>query len=130
MITIEYTAKRKLKAGVTIGDVISITIPVDNFALKTVIDESTNTAVGGAVQVSLKHYFDSWNIKTVYDSVNTKEDYEQFLYSVLGGVPFTITDYDDSDTVKNVIMQGSFNRDRIRAFNAGEFNYSFQIREI
>ena len=130
MITIEYEAKRRLKSGVTAGDIITLEMPCEMFQPDITVDESVSTAVGGLPQVSLKHYFDTWQIKSLYDDVNAQEYYEQFLYSVLGGAPFNITDYDHSDEVKGVIMLGKFTKSPIRRFNAGEFNYSFNVREV
>lgn len=130
MITIEYEAKRELQAGVTSGDIIVLVMPCETFQPDVTIDESVSTAIGGLPQVSLKHYYKTWQIKTLYDDVNTQADYEQFLYSVLGGAPFTITDYDHNNDVKNVIMNGKFSKSPIRRFNAGEFNYSFVVRNI
>ena len=130
MITVEYQAKRKLKAGVIVGDIITMNIPVELFSPSVSVDESVSTAIGGLPQVSLKHYFGQWQVKSTYDSINTLEDYEQFLYSVLGGAPFNMTDYDHNDEVKGVIMLGGFDPIPLRRFNAGEFNYSFNVREI
>lgn len=130
MITVTYEARRKLKSGITVGDIIVLEMPCGMFDPDITVDESTNTAVGGLPQVSLKHYFDTWQVKTAYDEVNGQDDYEQFLYSVLGGAPFNMTDYDHSDDVKNVIMQGTFKKIPIRRFNRGEFDYSFSVREI
>ena len=130
MITIDYIAKRRLTGGALVGDPIQIVIPVQDFQPTTTVDESVNTALSGQVQVSLNNFIDRWSIKSTYDDINFQADYEMFLYSVIGGVPFTITDYDHSDDVKNVIMEGGFQKDPIRRFNAGEFNYSFSVREI
>lgn len=130
MITINYVAKRRLTGGALVGDPIEIIIPAEVFQPTTTVDESINTALSGQVQVSLNNFIDKWSLKSTYDDSNTQEEYEMFLYSVIGGVPFTMTDYDHSDDVKNVILEGSFSKNPIRRFNAGEFNYSFNVREI
>ena len=83
---------------------------------------------GGYVQTSEKYVRDIWSIKTAYDDTNTYADYMQFLYSVLGGKRFSITDYDNNDAVVNVKMTGKWGQDSTRRFNAGEFNYSFTVR--
>lgn len=130
MITVVYTASRRLMSGVTKGDIITLEFPAEKFELGNTENSSSTIAIGGLPQVSFHHEFDSWSVKSTYDEVNTKEDYEQFLYSTMGGSIFTMTDYDESDTTKNVIRQGDFNRSRIRAFNAGEFSYQFNCREV
>lgn len=130
MITVNYIAKRRLTGGALVGDPIEIIIPAEVFQPTTTVDESVNTALSGQVQVSLNNFIDKWSLKSTYDDSNTQEEYEMFLYSVIGGVPFTMTDYDHSDDVKNVILESSFSKNPIRRFNAGEFNYSFNVREI
>ncbi len=128
MIEIIYTARRRLKVGINSGDLVTLTVPLSAFDPDVTIDESTTTAIGGAPQISLKHFFDTWSIVTDYDSVNDQDDYEQFFYSILGGATFTITDYDHDDDVINVIMQGKWRKTPVRRFNRKEFTYSFKVR--
>ncbi len=129
---ITYIAKRSLQSGVTAGDVIILTVPLSasGFTPSPVVSESSITSIGGAPQISLKHYYTSWSITTTYDDTNSKADYDQFFKSVYGGARFSITDYDDDDEDKNVIMLGSESLSSQRRFNAGEFNYSFTVREV
>ena len=125
---ITYLARRKLKGGVSVGDLVVLDVPLSAFDPDIDYSDSSNTAIGGYVQTSEKYVRDIWSIKTAYDDVNTYADYMQFLYSVLGGKRFSITDYDNNDTVVNVKMTGKWGQDSTRRFNAGEFNYSFTVR--
>lgn len=126
---ITYLARRELQGGVTIGDTIILDVPVSDFAPDLDYSESASTSIGGYTQTSENFYRKKWSIKTTFDDTNTQADYEQFLYSVLGGKQFSITDYDHNDDVVNVKMMGKWNQDSDRRFNAGEFNYSFTARQ-
>ena len=127
---ITYEARRELKSGIVKGDLITIDVPVSEFNPGLDYSESTSTAVGGYRQTSEKFYRKTYSIKTTQDDVNTQADYEQFLYSVLGGKVFSITDYDHNNAIINVKMDGPWSQDSERRFNAGEFNYTFTARSI
>jgi len=125
---ITYSARRKLKGGVNVGDLVVLDVPLSAFDPDLDYSESSTISYGGFVQTSEKYVRDIWSIKTAYDDVNTYADYMQFLYSVLGGKRFSITDYDNNDAVVNVKMTGKWGQDSTRRFNKGEFNYSFTVR--
>lgn len=127
---ITYEARRRLQGGVTAGDIIVLDVPLSSDGFNPDIDysESVSKGVGGYVQTSEKFALDMWSIKTAFDDVNSYADYMQFLYSVLGGKRFSITDYDNNDEIVNVKMVGKWGQDSTRRFNAGEFNYSFTAR--
>ena len=127
---VTYSAKRKLKAGINSGDIVVMDFPTETFDPQTVDDTSSNTSISGAPQYTHHSIIERKVVKSTKDTVNTKEDYRQFLYSVMGGVPFLMTDYDDDDNPINVAMEGAFTRDAKQRFNAGEFNYTFTVREI
>tara|TARA_R110000787_G_scaffold184421_1_gene296360 strand:- start:138 stop:527 length:390 start_codon:yes stop_codon:yes gene_type:complete len=127
---IRYIARRELQSGISDGDEIILDVPVSEFYPDLDYSESTSTGVGGYRQTSEKYYRKTWNIKTSHDDTNTQADYEQFLYSVLGGKRFAITDYDHNDIEANVKMDGKWTQDSDRRFNKGEFNYAFTARAV
>lgn len=128
MITVVYFAKRSLKAGVNVGDPITLTFNATSSELGKQVNKTSTDSLGLITQTS---YFGSkrtFSISPYRTEGVTFEDFTMFFDSVEGGELFTLTDFDTGDDIV-VIQTGTTTYSRITNFNQGDFKYSFTVKE-
>lgn len=125
---ITYTAKDKLKAGVTAGDQVTIEFSNIDYNIGLKSDKQTSTSMGGVKQTTGFSALRTYQITGFRDDSFTFEDWQQFLYSVKFGEIFTLIDW-DTDNVVNVVMTGNADYQRLIKYKKKLFKYSFTCEE-
>lgn len=128
-IAVSYVAKRRLKAGVTVGDDIELILTAVQFDRSTRADQKQVTTLSGSTRTTLMYIADSWSIGITMTDDLTQEDLDQFLHSTAGGETFLVIDIDTADTDREVKREGGFSRTRRSAADIGRFDYEFRVRE-
>lgn len=130
-IAFNYTAKRRLKSGVTAGTEVDIILSATQFDRSTNSDKKEVTTLSGSTRTTLMYIADSWSIGITMTDDVTQDDIDQLIYSTAGGEPFLLSDDIDTPGVNREVKRvGGFSRNRRNSSDAGRFDYEFRVREV
>lgn len=129
--TVVYTARRRLKSGVTDGDQITFSFDLESFDRTPTKDIKVSRSIDGTEQSVTNYIIDSYSCRTLPILPAERPDMDQFLYSVMDGETFTMTNLDESDRIMSCKLMG---RDHSRTRETGAildyFVYSFSVKEF
>ena len=129
MIEFTYIAKRSLKAGTAIDDVVDIEVNVTDYQAGRNVNKSSSESLGGRTQQNLLSVKKTWAVAIYRTDGIDAADMFMFMDSVIGGEIFVLTDYDTGE-VYNVQMIDSYTTSRITTFQQSDFKYGFSIKEV
>lgn len=129
-ITAIYTAKRRLRAGITAGDIETITFRATAYDRSMRSNIRTSTAIDGTQQHVTHFINDMYQINTMPIEAADRPKFDEFMYSVRGGESFDLTNVDEDDRVMTCKMQGNFSRSRVTSGVLDLFTYSFSVQDF
>lgn len=129
-VTIVYTAKRRLLAGVTAGDLVQLDLKITDFERTTMDKKNEVETLGGVVVTSLYNFHDRYEVSTGIIAPADQPALDQFGYSVLGGELFTVTNPDEADRLMEVKLVGRPRRSRAGKGTLNQFRYQYTFREV
>lgn len=129
-VTIDYTARRKLTSGTSVGDPKTLTLELSEFNISVYDDVEQSEMIDGTTQESENFLFDRWSCSTINYTGDELAQLIEFLYSVRGGYNFVMTNPDEGDRLmENCKLVGRFSARREGRL-IGNFRYSFVVQEF
>lgn len=128
--TVTYVAKRRLRNGVTAGDIITLPLRVTQFERDIQSRGSSVTTLSGREVTKLHALYEQYNVATGVVAPELQPIMDEFGFSVLAGETFTITHPDEGDREVEVTLVGKVRRSRAASIPLNQFRHSFTVREI
>lgn len=127
--TITFLATRKLAAGTTLNEEITIVSYLSSFERSTDKGSSESKTIDGTESGVLNYYAETYQCRSPYIDAADNGVWEMFLASTMNKESFTITNRDEADREMTVQRSGTFSRERVQRLFA-MWRYSFQVREL
>ena len=128
MLEFTYIAKRSLKAGVTAGDTIVLSLNGSQQPASEDLNRSGSPSLGGRTQYNLLSSKKTWSVEISKTSGVTYEDLLMFTQSVKGGELF---DYTDVDSGLGYVVQTTslHSNERFVRYITQDFKYTLNFKE-
>ena len=127
--TITFLATRKLTAGTSLNEEITLVSYLSSFERSTEKGAGESKTIDGTISSVLNYYAETYRCESPAIDAADNGVWEMFLASTMNKESFTITNRDEADREMTVQRSGTFSRERVQRLFA-MWRYSFQVREL